>query len=94
MNSNMTYLWINNSGASTAEIERGVAAAQYAFSITGFSADECHAAAQRIADGEDDDDDHILQTNWNYAEEQAFKAAFAGWTRWPEGAVLVLEGAV
>ncbi len=89
----MAKLWINDSGASTEEIERGVAAAEAVFAKHGWTARECWDAELRFADGDSHDDDDALTNVWAEAESAAYAAAFAGWARWPEGAVLVLEGA-
>jgi hypothetical protein len=77
-------LWIEDSGASAAEIQRGVTAAIAYFARAGWDPAtvwvlrECYdARAQEL---------------WFAAETAAFNAAFSDWQRWPEAASLVWEG--
>lgn len=79
-------LWIYDSGASAAEIERGVAAALAIFRERGIDPFAAHAASLAAADGQPYNPG--LEQAWADAETAAFEAAFAGWARWPEGATL------
>lgn len=81
----MKTLWIENSNASTAEIEAGVRAALECLSGAGFTVDR--AAAASVGDVADDE----AVEAWDRAELAAFRAAFDGWAQWPEAAVLVAE---
>lgn len=81
-------LWINDGGFSTAEIERGVQAAQMVLEATGFTSDQAHAAF--IAESEGRPHNAAASNAWLAAEAVAIEAASAGWARPPEGAVLVL----
>lgn len=80
-------LWIEDSGASTAEIEAGVQAASRYFDRIGWRPgivyrvmlDDAHAQQERAREF------------WSEAETVAFQSAFAGWARWPESAVLVWQ---
>lgn len=79
-------LWIYDSGASITEIERGVAAALALFRDRGIDPVAAHAASLAAADGQGYVPE--LAQAWADAETAAFKAAFTGWARWPEGAAL------
>jgi len=82
-------LWIYGSGqATTAEIERGVEAAMTYFREHGIDPLAAHAASLAAADVRVHDP--ALAWAWAEAEMTAFKAAFAHWVRWPEGATLGL----
>jgi hypothetical protein len=82
-------LWINDSNASTVEIERGVDAAIKR--MRRFKHDPL-MVWQRLNDESDPLQQKWAQEIWADAEYEAFKAAFDGWARWPEAAILVWEG--
>ncbi len=84
-------LWINDSGASTEEILRGVAAAVAVFERYGVTAEEAPAAQQLIDDGEQVDNATTMRAvAWGEADAAAVKACCAGWNRIPEAAHLEL----
>ena len=82
-------LWIYDSNADTAEIEKGVAAALEYFTENNIDPAAAGAALQADADGEPHEADLI--TAWFAAETAAFNAAFEGWAEWPEGAHMEME---
>lgn len=81
-------LWISDSGASTAEIERGVVAAMALLAARGVSAELAHAAA--LAEAADESADPAAADAWRAAERAALDACCAGWQRIPDSAVLTL----
>ena len=89
-------LWINDSGASTAEIEAGVAAAEDFFENVGCSPLQCAMKVRELSYRKEGDDWHVeqeyLADYWREAENAAFAAAFEGWAEYPPGAVMVWEG--
>jgi len=74
-------LWIYDSGASTAEIERGVAAAIDVFERHALTPEHC--AAQVLALSNDDAYDERGVAAWNEADDAAMTACCAGWNRTP-----------
>lgn len=84
----MMSLWINDSRASTSEIEAGVHAAKRTFENAGW-----HPALVNRAMLEEIDrsEDGPATQIWRDAETAAFKVAFKGWHRWPESAILVWQ---
>jgi hypothetical protein len=80
---------INDSGASTAEIKRGVAAAQAYFDRIGWRPG---IVANVIEVDDDDPATEKAREYWSAAESEAVRAAFNGWNEWPESASLVWEG--
>ena len=85
-------LWINDSGASTEDILRGVAAAVAVFERYGVSAKDAQAAQQAIDDGEQADNVMTMRAvAWQEADAAAVKACCAGWSRIPDAAYLDLQ---
>jgi hypothetical protein len=78
-------LWINDSGASTTEIQAGVRAAEAYFDRIGWRP----GIVYRAMLDDESPHQHVAQDYWSEAETEAFRAAFAGWARWPEAATLV-----
>lgn len=81
-------LWINDSGATTAEIEAGVHAAARVFENLGWRASLVH----RVMLDDEHPQQEAAREMWSEAESAAFRAAFSGWARWPEAAILVWDG--
>ena len=86
---NNSYLWIDDSGASDAEIRRGVAAALEVFDRLGLSADHCYRQVAALAEGDAYGERGV--NAWREAEAAAIVACCAGWWRVPVAAHLVLE---
>lgn len=84
-------LWINDSGASTEEIERGVAAAQAVFDQHGVSAEDASAAKLKIDSNEPVSSVETMRAvAWDAADSAAVIACCKGWQRIPEAAHLEL----
>jgi len=81
-------LWITDSGAATDEIYRGIGAAKELLAARGIPAVRAWLAAAIDANGATAVTADL--NAWNDAETAAFEAAFAGWARRPEGALLGL----
>lgn len=79
-------LWINDSGAPTDAIERGVLAATDELSRRAISPLRAFIAASIDANNGNPIADDL--DAWSAAEAAALDAAFAGWARRPEGASL------
>lgn len=79
-------LWIYDSGASTADIERGVEAAVAELTRLGVTA--AAAAEADTASADDEAHDTAAAAAWRSAERAALAACFDGWARWPDGAHL------
>lgn len=85
-------LWINDSGAATNEIERGVAAAKAVFDRAGATAEQAFAAQQKQCDDEPLNDAELVRADaWREADSAAVLACCEGWARIPESALLVLQ---
>jgi len=82
-------LWIHDSGASTAEIKAGIAAAEAR--MKRFKHDPAFIALVLRDETAGPGDAQRAREVWADAERVAFEAAFKGWARWPEGASLVWE---
>ena len=85
----MPNLWITASGASEADIRRGVEAAERYLSAHGRDAATIYAQTQAEIDA--GTDCGPARNVWDAAELAAFLAAFAGMDRWPALASLVLK---
>lgn len=81
-------MWITDSGASTEEIERGVAAAEALLAERGLTPEAAFAASLAAAEGEPHDAAHAQA--WCDAEIRAIDECCKGWLRLPEGASLML----
>jgi hypothetical protein len=81
-------LWINDAQASTAEIERGRDAALALLQARDVAVVQAYLARAIDACGGQTVPQHLEA--WLDAQHAAFTAAFDGWARWPEGAVLEL----
>lgn len=82
-------LWIEDAGASTEEIERGVAAARDVLTARGVAITQAYLAS--VLRG--NDEDQLIPAHlaaWDDAESAAITACFAGWARIPEAAHLAL----
>lgn len=83
-------LWIHDSGATTAEIKRGVEAALAVFQRRGVSPAAAWKATLAMAD--DRPYDQSLVEAWEEADSAAVTACCEGWQSIPDAAQLVLEG--
>ena len=75
-------LWIENSGASTAQIKAGIGAA-----LEQFNGQNPSLIWQML-----EDDDESARAIWTAAETAAFRITFKDWQEWPSTASLVWEG--
>lgn len=66
-------------------------AAQTVFATHGVADDECYAAIARCAADDEQPGDGTLCYVWSLADQAAARAAFSGWHRIPEDAVMVLS---
>ncbi len=85
-------LWIMDSGATTKEIERGVAAAEAVFERAGVTAQEAFEAQQKIDQGEQVTNEETMRAVvWGEADSAAVVECCKGWRRIPEAAHLELQ---
>lgn len=82
-------LWITDcQPATSADIERGVAAAQAVFSAAGLTPEHCSAQMDALAAGDDYGERGVA--TWQAAEAAALQACCQGWQRIPDSAGLEL----
>lgn len=82
-------LWLMDSGASTEEIERGVAAGMAVLAECGVTSTQAYLASLIDADYEEPQPLTSHLNAWRDAESAAIAACCEGWARVPEGVSLV-----
>ena len=76
-------------GASEADRQRGIDAAEAVFSAANLTAEHCARQIEALAEGDDYGEKGVAA--WKWAEAAAIEACCAGWVRIPASAYLELQ---